>query len=82
MSTWHAVSEQLLSHGAESLLHICNQVSQSFNMQVNTGAQVSSFWLLMPLGLDFLPVGMQWRGQTKVEPGHLSPDLASVYNTL
>lgn len=33
-------------------------------------------------GPDFLPVGMQQRGQTKVEPVYLSPDLASGYNML
>ena len=36
----------------------------------------------VPHGPDFLPVGMQWRGQTKVEPGYLSPDLATVFSVL
>lgn len=36
----------------------------------------------MPPGLDFLPLGMQGRGQRKVERGYLSPDLASVFGML
>lgn len=36
----------------------------------------------MPLGLDFLPMGMQQRGQTKVEPGYLSPDLDTELSVL
>lgn len=36
----------------------------------------------VPPGPDFLPVGMQWRGQTEVEPGYPSPDLASVFSVL
>lgn len=36
----------------------------------------------MPPWPDILPMGMQWRGQTKVEPGYLSPDLASVFSVL
>lgn len=38
--------------------------------------------MLVPPGPDFLPMGMQWRGQTKVKPVYLSPDSATVFSLL
>lgn len=48
----------------------------------NSEKSESSSLMQMPLGLDFLPMGMQQWGQTKVEPGYLSPDLDTELSVL